>query len=120
MASKMSVQKKNRSRDLPSDASQADVPSGKNAPTLAAKGVSRSTVPGGFRFKTNMSSGLLINPLFLLCRRQICRSRTLFDLLAHELAPVDPLIDGHAGEDAQYRDQNYGSEPAWLTNDVLK
>jgi len=63
MASKISVQKVKRSKDLQRATSHFAASSGKKAARLAATGFSKSAVPKGFKYKINMNKGLLTIPV---------------------------------------------------------
>jgi len=58
-------------------------------------------------------------PLFLF-RRKLGRPRTLFDLLVHEIAPVNALIDGDADQQAESCRESDREQPTGLSDDVFK
>ena len=67
IASKIMFQNEKRSIDVPSDINHFAESSGKKAPRFAAIGLSRSTVPYGFKYKTSRYRTLLTNPVINVC-----------------------------------------------------
>src|ERR1051326_3538548 len=53
--------------DFASDIKALGVLSGRNAPTLVATGLSKSIVPGGFRYKTRIKNTVPMRPTIIAC-----------------------------------------------------
>src|SRR5256885_283177 len=54
--------------------------------------------------------GAAFDLLLFLFGRHLRRARTLLDLLAHEFAPIDPLIDAEADGQARSEERRVGKE----------
>src|SRR4029077_2989650 len=67
IASRIKFQNEKISIDFASDISHFDVSCGKNAPRFVAIGLSRSTVPYGFKYRTSKYRTLLTNPVRNTC-----------------------------------------------------